>query len=145
MHLSLRDIECGVLILRKLFRVEMQLSMKMLSFAKESVVSSTSIGDQEHASRKVEIEVETVAAQGGVADKSSREVQTATSINQSQVEDDYSIARDYPRREIRRPACYVDSEELVVMLLQLWRRFLKMLSLQLILKLSPAQVHLIGS
>jgi len=30
------------------------------------------------------------------------------------VEDDYSIARDHPRREIRRTARYVDSEGLVV-------------------------------
>jgi len=29
------------------------------------------------------------------------------------VEDDYSIARDSPRREIRRPGHYVDSEGLV--------------------------------
>jgi len=34
----------------------------MLSFGKESVVSSTGIGDQEDASRKVEKEVETGAA-----------------------------------------------------------------------------------
>jgi len=29
------------------------------------------------------------------------------------VEDDYSITRDLPRREIRRLACYVDSEGLI--------------------------------
>jgi len=41
----------------------------MLSSGKEYVVSSTSIGgDQEDASRRVEIEVETGAAQGGAAD-----------------------------------------------------------------------------
>ena len=73
----------------------------MLSSRKESVVSSTGIGDQKDASRKVEIEIEIGAAQGGAADNSSREVQTATSPNQSQVEDDYSIARDHLRREIR--------------------------------------------
>ena len=38
----------------------------MLSSGKESVVSSTSTGDQEDASRKVEIEVETGVVQGGL-------------------------------------------------------------------------------
>jgi len=38
----------------------------ILSFGKEYVVSSTSIGDQKDASRKVEIEVETGVAQGGL-------------------------------------------------------------------------------
>jgi len=42
----------------------------MLFSGKESVVSSTSIGDQEDASRKVEIGT----AQGGAVDNSSREV-----------------------------------------------------------------------
>ena len=85
----------------------------MLSSGKKSVVSSTSTGDQEDASRKVEIEVEIGTTQGGAAENSNREVQTVTSANQYQVEDDYSIARDRPRREIRRPARYVDSEGLV--------------------------------
>ena len=81
----------------------------MLSSGKESIVSSTSTGDQEDASRKVEIEVET----GGAADNSSRDVQTATSPNQPQVEDNYSIAHDRPKRKIKRPACYVDNEGLI--------------------------------
>jgi len=85
----------------------------MLSSGKESVVSFTGIGDQEDASRKVEIEVEIVTAQGGAIDISSREVQAPTSPNQPQVEDDYSITRDRPRREIRKPARYVDSEGLI--------------------------------
>ena len=55
----------------------------MLSYGKESAVSSTGIGDKKDASRKVEIEVETGAAQGGAADNLSREVQTAISPNQS--------------------------------------------------------------
>jgi len=50
----------------------------MLSSGKEFVVSFTGSGDQEDASRKVEIEIETGAAQGGSAENSSREVQTAT-------------------------------------------------------------------
>ena len=69
--------------------------------------------DQEDASKKLEIEVETGATQGGVADNSSREVQVPTGPDQSQVEDDYLIAHDRPRREIRKPACYVVSEGLV--------------------------------
>jgi len=84
-----------------------------LSFEKESIVSCTGTGDQEDVSRKVEIEVEIGTTQGGAAENSNREVQTVTSANQYQVEDDYSIARDRPRREIRRPARYVDSEGLV--------------------------------
>ena len=40
----------------------------MLSSGKESVVSSTGTGHQQDASRKVEIEVETAAAQDGAAD-----------------------------------------------------------------------------
>ena len=69
--------------------------------------------DQEDASKKLEIEVETGATQGGVVDNSSREVQAPTGPDQSQVEDDYLIAHDRPRREIRKPACYVDSERLI--------------------------------
>ena len=84
----------------------------ILSSGKESIVSSTSIGDKKDASRKVEIEVETGVAQGEAANNFSREVQATISPNQSQVEDDYSIARDRPRRDIRRPARYVDSEDL---------------------------------
>jgi len=86
----------------------------VLSSAKESVVSSTGIGDKKDASRKMEIEVETGVAQGGAANNSSREVQTITSPNKFQVEDDCSIAHDRPRKEIRRPAHYADSEGLVV-------------------------------
>jgi len=61
----------------------------------------------------VEIEVETGAAQGGVDNNSSREVQAPTSSNQSQVEVNYSIARDRFKREIRKPARYVNSNGLV--------------------------------
>jgi len=49
----------------------------------------------------------------------SREVQTTktnsstTSPNQPKMEDYYSIARDCPRREIRKLAYYVDSEGLI--------------------------------
>jgi len=50
---------------------------------------------------------------GGAAENSSRDVQTTTSSNQSQVEDDYSIARDRPRKEIRRLVRYVDSKGLI--------------------------------
>ena len=85
----------------------------MLSSGKESVVSSTGTGDQEDARRKVEIEVEISTTQGGATENSSREVQAVISSNQSQVEDDYSIARYHPRREIRRLVRYVDSEGLV--------------------------------
>ena len=82
----------------------------MLSTGKESVVSSTGTGDQEDASRKVEIDVEIGTAQGGAIDNSSREVQAPISPNQPQVEDDYSIARDRPKREIRKPTHHVNSE-----------------------------------
>jgi len=51
----------------------------ILSSAKEFVVSSAGTCDQEDASRKVKIEVETVATQGGAADQPSREVQATES------------------------------------------------------------------
>jgi len=44
----------------------------MLFSGKESVVCSTGTGDQEDASRNVEIEVEIGTAQGGAAENSSR-------------------------------------------------------------------------
>ena len=47
----------------------------MLSSGKDSVVSSTGTGDQEDTS--MEIEVETVAAQGGAANQPNREAQVA--------------------------------------------------------------------
>jgi len=47
----------------------------MLSSGKKYVVYSIGKCDQEDASRKVEIEVETAAAQGGAADHPRREVQ----------------------------------------------------------------------
>jgi len=56
----------------------------MLSFVKESVVSSVSTGDQKDASRKMDIGT----AQGGAIDNSNREVQALISPNQPQVEDD---------------------------------------------------------
>ena len=46
----------------------------MLSSGKESVVSSTGIGDREDASKTMKIDAEIVAAQGGAAGHSSREV-----------------------------------------------------------------------
>ena len=70
----------------------------MLSFGKESIISSTSTIDQDDSGKRMKIEAETCADQGGVADNFSREVQAPISPNQSQVEDDYSIARDRPRR-----------------------------------------------
>jgi len=85
----------------------------MLSFEKESIASSTGTSDQEDASRRVGIEVETGVTQGGVYNNSSRDVQAPTSPNQSQVNDDYSIAHDHPRTEIRKPARYIGSEGLV--------------------------------
>jgi len=91
----------------------------ILSSGKESVVSSVGIGDQEDASRKVEIEGDIDIAQGGVANHPSRGVQAAksnsstTTSNHSQVGDDYSIAHDRSRREIRKLAGYEDSDGLV--------------------------------
>jgi len=64
----------------------------------------------------MEIDAKTVVAQGGAADHSSREVwatKPSSSINQPQVEYDYSLAHDRLRREIRKPACYTNSEGLV--------------------------------
>ena len=57
----------------------------------------------------MEIDAETVATQGRAADHSTREVQATepnSSINQSQVEDGYSIAHDRPRKEIRKSHQY---------------------------------------
>ena len=89
----------------------------MLSSGKNPVVFSSGADDQEDASRSMEIEVETVTAQGGAFDQPNREVQVTEpgtiSCDQSQVEIDYSIARDRPRREIRRPAHYNDDEGLI--------------------------------
>ena len=51
----------------------------MLSSGNEFVVCSTGTGDQEDASRKVEIEVEIGTTQGGAAENSSKEVQTVIS------------------------------------------------------------------
>ena len=87
----------------------------MLSPGEESVVSSTGAGDQEDIS--VEVEMETVIAQGGAANKPNREAQVTEpgtiSSDQPQVEVVHSIARDHPRREIRRPARYNDDEGLI--------------------------------
>ena len=55
----------------------------MLFSGKESIISSTGIGDQEDIGRKVEIEVETGATQGGAADNSNREVEAPINPNQS--------------------------------------------------------------
>ena len=88
----------------------------MLSFGKKSIVSFAGTGDREDASRTIETDAKTVTAQSGVVDHYSKEVQPtkpSSSINQPQVEDDYSIARYRPKREIRKPARYVDSEGLV--------------------------------
>ena len=52
------------------------------------------------------------AVHGAATDHSRREVQDSTSLNQSQVENDHSIARDCLKREIRKPGRYVDSKEL---------------------------------
>jgi len=53
----------------------------------------------------MEIEVETVAAQGGAANQPNKEAQVtepgAISSDQLQVEIAHSIARDHPRRKIR--------------------------------------------
>jgi len=61
--------------------------------------------------------VETVAVQSGAADQPNREAQDTEpgtiSHDQSQVEVGHSIARDRPRREIRRPARYNDNEGLI--------------------------------
>ena len=65
------------------------------------------------ASRTMEIDAEIVTAQGGAADHSSKKVQAtkpSSSISQPQVEDDYSIAHDHPRRKIRKPTHYTESE-----------------------------------
>ena len=65
----------------------------MLSSGKKSIVSSTGTCHQKDANRKVEIEDEIAAAQGGVADRPRREVRAAkpsfntTSPNQPYVED----------------------------------------------------------
>jgi len=91
----------------------------MLSSMKESVLYSSGIGDQKDASRKVEIEMKTGTTQGGTADDPSRGVQATepsssiTDPNQFQVEDDYSIARDCPRKEIKKHVLYVDSDGVV--------------------------------
>ena len=87
----------------------------MFSSREDSVVPSTGAGDQQDAS--MEIEEETVAFQGGATNQPNREAQVSEpgtiSYDQSQVEVGHSLARDRPRREIRRPARYNDDEELM--------------------------------
>ena len=118
----------------------------MLSPGDESVVSSTGASDQEDIS--VEVEMETVTAQGGAANQSNRETQVTKlgtiNSNQPQEEVAHSTARDRPRREIRRPARYNDDKGLIAYALSV-TECLKVLNLQTILKQSLAQVHLTGS
>jgi len=89
----------------------------ILSSRTYSVVPSTSAGDQEDTSNSMEIEVETVAAQGGATNQLNREAQVTKhgtiSSDQPQVEVAHSIARDRPRREIRKPTRYNDDEVLI--------------------------------
>ena len=95
----------------------------MLSSVKNPVISSTSACNQEDASRSMEIEVETVVAQGGATNQPNRDVQViepvTISSDQSQVEVDYSIAHDHPCREIKRLARYNDDEGLIVQTLSI--------------------------
>ena len=87
----------------------------MLSSGKNFVVSFTGTGDQEDTS--MDIEVETIAVQGGAANHPNREAHGTKpgtiSSDQPQVEVVHSIACDRPRREIRRPARYNDDEGLI--------------------------------
>jgi len=87
----------------------------MLSFGEDSVVPSTSAGDQQDTS--MEIEVETVAVQGRATNQPNKKAQVTEpgtiSYDQPQVEIGHSIARDRPRRDIRRPARYNDDERLI--------------------------------
>lgn len=87
----------------------------ILSSGKDSVVSSTGTYDQEDTSMK--IKVETVAVQGGAANHPNKKAQGTKpdfiNSNQPHVEVVHSIARDHPRRDIRRPARYNDDEGLI--------------------------------
>jgi len=89
----------------------------ILSSGTNSVVPSTSASAQEDTSNCMEIEVETIAAQGGATNPPNREAQvtepSTISSDQPQVEVDHSIARDRPQREIRRPGRYNDDEGLI--------------------------------
>ena len=84
----------------------------MLPSGEDFVVPSTGADDQQDTS--MEIEVETVVAQGEAANQPNREAQVtepgAISSYQPQVEVTHSIACDRPRREIKRPARYNDDE-----------------------------------
>ena len=86
----------------------------ILSSRTYSVAPSTSAGDQEDTSNSMEIEVETVAAQGGATNQANREAQVAEpstiSSYQPQMQVAHSIACDHPRKAIRRPACYNNDE-----------------------------------
>ena len=91
--------------------------MVMLSTGKDYIVPSTGAGDQEDTSNSMEIEMKTIAAQGGATNKPNKEAQVTkpgtTSFDQPQVEVDHSIARDRPRREIGRPTRYNDDQGLI--------------------------------
>ena len=82
----------------------------MLFSGEDFFVPSTGAGDQQDTS--MEIEVETVTVQGGVADQPNREAQvtepSTISHDQPQAEVGHSIACDRPRREIRKLARYND-------------------------------------
>ena len=88
---------------------------EILSSGKNAAVPSTGAGTQQDTS--IEVEVETTTVQGGAVEGTIREAQVtepgAISTNQPQEEVDHSIARDRPRREIRRPARYNDDEGLI--------------------------------
>ena len=90
----------------------------MFSPRKESTFSSSIIGDHHDSNDKVELEFPT---QGRVTTStlpySSSEVHidaldsSTSSPDEPEVEDTYSIARDRPRRTIRKPAHYATDDE----------------------------------
>ena len=90
----------------------------MLSPTADSDLPGVGARDSTSIDKEVEIEVERVSAPGGADDQSVQQIDTAeptaARVDRPQVEEvDRSIARDRPRREIRRPARFTDEESLL--------------------------------
>lgn len=87
-----------------------------LSSGRESVVSSTDAGNQVDASKKVDFEIQSdipKPAQTSSADTQSSCVPVSTDVFTDPQQQDYTIARDRPRREIRKPIRFDDESHFV--------------------------------
>ena len=89
----------------------------LLSSGKQSSMSSSSTNNLQGTSEKVELELKSVAPNVDVPSSSTTESSTDDHGDDHitypiQQQEDYNIARDRPRRQIKRPARYTDDENL---------------------------------